>query len=85
MQSDFDLSTDVIEAIRANRKIDAIKRLREHRGADLKEAKQEIDAYIRENPQVSALRPPKAESNFGRLILIAILLGGAYAAYRYFN
>ncbi len=85
MQSDSDLPTDVIEAIRTNRKIDAIKRLREHRGIGLKEAKQEVEAYARENPQASALRPPKAESNFWRLILIAILTGGAYVAYRYFN
>jgi ribosomal protein L7/L12 len=85
MQSDSYIPTYVIEAFRKNRNIEAIKRLREHRGIGLKEAKQEIEAYVWENPQASALQAPKAESNFGRLILIAILIGGAYAAYRYFN
>ena len=85
MNTDADLPTDVIEAIRANRKIDAIKRLREHRGIDLKEAKYEVDTYVRENPQVATTLAPQTESGIGRLILIAIIIGGAYAAYSYFG
>jgi ribosomal protein L7/L12 len=85
MQTDTDLPTDVVEAIQANRKIDAIKRLREHRGVGLKEAKQEIEGYILGHPQPSSSQAPKAESSAGRLILIAILIGGAYVAYQYFS
>lgn len=46
MNTEQGLPADVIEAIHANRKIEAIKRLREHRGIGLKEAKQAVDVYI---------------------------------------
>ena len=85
MNSNADLPVAVIDAIRANRKIDAIKRLREHRGIGLKEAKLEVDAYIRDNPQLAATLAPQTESGIGRLILIAIIIGVAYAAYSYFG
>jgi ribosomal protein L7/L12 len=82
VQTDTDLPSDVVEAIRANRKIDAIKRLRKHRGIGLKEAKLEIESYVRGQPQYSSLSGPKAESNSGRLVLVAFLIGAAYIAYQ---
>ncbi|MEJ2176507.1 MAG: hypothetical protein P8Y12_00830 [Gammaproteobacteria bacterium] len=78
MQTDTDLPSDVVEAIRANRKIDAIKRLRKHRGI----GKLEIESYVRGQPQYSSLSGPKAESNSGRLVLVAFLIGAAYIAYQ---
>ena len=79
-----DLPADVIDAIRANRKIDAIKRLREHRGMGLKEAKHAVEAYARENPQEITVPAHQSESGLGRVVLIAIAIGAAYVAYRYF-
>ena len=46
MTNDSALPADVLKALRAKRKIEAIKRLRKHRGLELKEAKQAIDAYV---------------------------------------
>jgi ribosomal protein L7/L12 len=84
IEPDPDLPSDVIDAIRANRKIDAIKRLREHRGMGLKEAKHVVEAYARENPQATTVAPHQAESGVGRIVVIAIAMGAAYVAYRYF-
>jgi ribosomal protein L7/L12 len=82
---DNELPSEVIEAIRANRKIEAIRLLREHWSMGLTEAKQEVDAYVRDNPQAAAMRAPQAESGVGRLILIASIIIAAYLAYRYFS
>lgn len=49
MTKPIDLPVDVIDALHAGRKIEAIKLLRKHRGIDLKEAKDIVDAYAREN------------------------------------
>ena len=43
------LPSDVLEALHANRKIEAIKLLREHQNIGLKDAKDIIDAYTAEN------------------------------------
>ena len=50
MTSQTELSDDVIASIRSGKKIEAIKRLREEQGLGLKEAKQLVDAYVREHP-----------------------------------
>jgi ribosomal protein L7/L12 len=50
MNTDHDpppLPADVIAAIREGRKIEAIKRLREHRGLGLEDAKDTVEAYMR--------------------------------------
>lgn len=82
MASDSELPEDVLAAIRANRKIDAIKLLREHRGLGLKEAKHIVDAYVLKHPSQAVHESPKAESGTGRLVLGVILLAMGYAAYR---
>ena len=46
------LSPDVLNAIHSNRKIEAIKLLRESNNLGLKEAKQVVDKYMRENPDL---------------------------------
>lgn len=82
MASDSELPQDVLAAIRANRKIDAIKLLREQRGLGLKEAKHIVDAYVLKHPSEAFHEAPKAESGTGRLVLGVILLVMGYAAYR---
>lgn len=80
--SDSELPENVLAAIRANRKIDAIKLLRKHRGLGLKDAKNIVDAYVLKHPSQAVHESPKAESGTGRLVLGVILLAMGYAAYR---
>lgn len=50
---DNDLPADVLEQIHANKKINAIKILKERRGLGLKEAKMIVDAYIDFSPAMN--------------------------------
>lgn len=79
-----DLPADVLAAIHARRKIEAIKRLREHRQLGLKEAKRIVDAYLAEHPHLATNRCDEAEFGLGQLLTIAIVAAIAYGAYRYF-
>lgn len=82
MSNETQLPADVVEAIRANRKIDAIKLLREHQDLGLKEAKHAVDAYIRGNPHLI----PQQNSGGGVSRSVIIVLGVviAYALYLQF-
>ncbi len=76
---------DVLDALRANRKIDAIKLLREQRDLGLREAKQLIDAYVAKNAhQVVGTHLPK-ESKLRPLLLAGLLIAGIYTAYRFLS
>lgn len=77
------LPLDVVDALRAGRKIEAIKRLRDHRGLGLKEAKQTVEAYAKAHPDLVPDRPSGAEFGLGRLVLLGIVLAAGYAAYQY--
>jgi ribosomal protein L7/L12 len=79
-----DLPADVLAAIHEGRKIEAIKRLREHRHIGLKEAKDIVDAYQTEHPNLSAKRTDRAESGLGRLLAIGVLAAVAYGTYYLF-
>ena len=57
MNPESELPEDVLAAIHENRKIEAIKLLREHRNIGLKEAKEIVDAYAAEHPQLITSRP----------------------------
>lgn len=70
MNSTADLPDQVVSAIHAGRKIEAIKLLREARGLGLKEAKHAVDAYVRENPSV---QQPQSGSN-GLIIVVIVIL-----------
>ncbi len=74
----------VIAAAQANRKVEAIKPLRQHRGIDLKEAKTLVDIYLAENPQLTRERPQQQASGLGRLVLTGIIAVLAYGLYDYF-
>lgn len=77
MNSTTDLPTEVINAIQAGHKIEAIKLLRDARGLGLKEAKHAVDAYLRAHP---SLRPPKSGS--GGFGFVVFLLALAFLAYQ---
>jgi hypothetical protein len=81
----MDLPSDVKNAIHAGRKIDAIKLLRTHHNLGLKEAKEIVDAYMDQNRVLIGHQRAGRESGIGRLLVIIILGGVIYAAYRAFS
>ena len=81
----MELSSDVKNAVHANRKIDAIKRLRVEHNLGLKEAKDIIDNYIEENRHLIVNQRAARDSGFGRVLAIVILGCVIYAAYRAFS
>lgn len=80
-----ELPDDVIEAIRAHRKIEAIERLREHSGLGLKESRQAVEAYLRDHPETTARVRPPGDSGVGRVALAAVIAILLYLVYRYFT
>lgn len=79
------LPPDVVDAINAGQKIEAIKLLREATGIGLKEAKHSVDLYAAANPQLAGNPHIQTESGIGRIVLIAVVVSGAYVAYRFFG
>jgi hypothetical protein len=78
MTESSELSPDVMQAIEAGRKIDAIKLLRAERGIDLKEAKDVIDqavaTYREANPEYEERSSSGGLSSIiGFVVLAAIL------------
>ncbi len=85
MKPEADLPDDVIDEIKAHRKVNAIKLLRQHRRMDLKAAKDLVEAYIEQNPPDPSLMPPEAETGIGRIVLLIVGVGVIFAIYRYFS
>ena len=85
MNEDTELPQDVLAAIRANRKIDAIKLLREQRNLGLKEAKDVVDAYIDSLPPGSGNRSQQTDHGTGRLVIAVLVVAAIYAAYKVFS
>lgn len=84
-QTTTELPAEVKNAVHANRKIEAIKLLREQRNMDLKEAKDIVDAYIGENRHLIGDHRSGRESGIGRVLILVIVGGIIYAAYRAFS
>lgn len=85
MSDETGLPDDVVAEIHANRKIEAIKRLREQRGIGLKEAKDAVDRYISQLPQ-GAIRPTqRTDSGLGRLLVVGAGAMAIYLLYNYFS
>ncbi len=85
MSDEQALPDDVIAAIHANRKIEAIKLLRGHRKLGLKEAKHIVDAYAAGNPANIAQPVLREEGTGGRLVWIIVLIAAAWGAYHYLS
>ena len=77
-----ELSENVLAAIKSNRKIDAIKLLREEQGLDLKEAKDIVDTYIANHPRPAASQSRSGSFNFMPLLLAAVVTTIGYFAYK---
>lgn len=79
MSNGSGLPADVIAKLHEGRKIDAIKLLREQRGIGLKEAKQEVDAYLRDHPQLASMQ--NSGNSIGCFAVVGlIMVVGAYIA-----
>ena len=85
MNPESQLPADALAAIHENRKIEAIKLLRDHGNLGLKEAKEIVDSYAAEHPHLIASRQPKLETSLSRLVILGILLAALYALYRFFS
>lgn len=80
------LPAPVVAALHRKRDIEAIRLLREHRGIGLKEAKDVIDAYRREqhrqHPQLASVDPSTWRNAAGLLALLLFAALIAYLAWR---
>ena len=82
MTTERELPAEVVAAIRANRKIEAIKLLRAERGVGLKEAKEAVEAYAAGLPPGHGLQL-REEGTGGRLVWIILLCAVAFAVYQF--
>ena len=78
-----DLPPQVMHALKAGRKIEAIKLLREARGIGLAEAKDAVDRVplAQSHSAHSHRAAAKNDSGVGRLLLVFVVLGACLAAY----
>ncbi|QSX38778.1 ribosomal protein L7/L12 [Shewanella sedimentimangrovi] len=75
------MEPEVVQAIKSGRKIEAIKRLRELRGIGLKEAKEQVERYARDN----RIEIPTDSNGSMVFLLLVILVLLGYFAFRYLS
>lgn len=83
MEAHPELPEDVIAAIEAGRKIEAIKLLREQWNLDLVTAKEAVEAYAVGRPGAPRPNVVSTDSGLPRFILLMIVVAIVYFAYRY--
>lgn len=81
----MDLTADVVAEIEADRKVNAIKLLREHQGIGLEEAKSAVDTYIKNHSAGNAPAAPETEGGIGRIVLLILGVGAIVGVYMYFT
>lgn len=79
-----ELPPEVLQALEQGRKIEAIKRLREQRNMGLKQARETVEAYLGEHPEVAPPQGQRVDMGLGRLVVAALVVGGLYLVYRFF-
>jgi ribosomal protein L7/L12 len=86
IDSEAALPASVVAALHRKRDIEAIRLLREHRGIGLKDAKDAIDAYRREQrrqyPQLAPVDPSTWRNAIGLLALLLFAALITYLAWR---
>jgi len=75
------LSFGVQKAIRENRRIEAIRLLREERGIELMQAKRIVDEQFEAHRQTYGPPPPKMDSGLGRLAWLGVALLAVFALF----
>ena len=78
-----DLSHEVIEAIKAGRKVEAIKLHRQATGSDLKDAKEAVEAWERAHPYELPRRDPGRSTNI--LLWAAVIAAVAWGIYQFLS
>ena len=73
-------SPAVVSLLQQGQKIKAIKQVREEHQLGLKEAKDLVDGYVRNNP--AKFKGIKPEPNYNGLIIVVLLLGAVYLTYQ---
>ena len=82
---DLSFSDEVIAAVDNGKKIEAIKRLREETGLDLKEAKHAIDALARDRRGVTPTNTGmQEEGGAGGVVRLVVLIVAVLVVYFYF-
>ncbi len=82
---DVEITDDVIAAIDAGRKIEAIKILRERTGLGLADAKHRVDRLVRERQDLPGAAPAMTEEGgAGSMIRMVLVIGLILGAYFYF-
>lgn len=80
-----DFSPSVIDAIQRNRKLEAIKLLREETGIGLKDAKEAVDTFIRQHPEYGSSATVRRSNNaLGPIAILAFATAMAYGLYKVF-
>ena len=85
MNTEVELPADVVAELEANRKVTAIKLLRNHQKIGLKEARKRVDDYLQQHPPSSSLRVPESDSGIGRIVILIFGVAIIYAIYKYFT
>jgi len=80
--SNSNLSADVLDAVKAGRKIETIKLLRSTPGIDLKEAKQQVDAHIAGPPEPG---PVKTFNGGDLLFKLVLFMPAVHPVYRFLS
>lgn len=84
--SNDELPPEVMQALRAGHKVEAIKRLRRARGIGLKEAKDAVDAVslsVAPHPPDTMTVRRDSRGGIAKLFLLLLAVGLALAAYVY--
>jgi len=79
--TDAQLTTDAILALEKGRVIEAIRIVREYSGLGLKEAKEVVDRYLAEHPELRERARPAQSSPAIALLVAGLLAGVALLAF----
>ncbi len=82
-----DLPPQVMHALKAGRKVEAIKLLRQARGIGLADAKDAVESVLLAQPRGTTPHraAAKNDSGMGRLVVVFAVLGACLAAYLYLS
>ena len=79
-----DLPPDVIELLKANRKIEAVKRLRQSQGVSLTVAVQQVNAYLAGEPSPVNRKELSEEGGDFRWLFVVLIAVAGYLLYELF-
>lgn len=83
MISKSEFNVDIISALEQGNKIGAIKILREQKNLGLKEAKEAVEAFLDDNPEIKQ-KMNSHQASGGTVIGYLVFIAIAYAIYHFF-